>query len=89
MKKVYSSDMPHPVNKEFGRLVKERRVEKEMSQFDLAGGLGISYQQLQKYESGVNRISLLNAFKINRILGISFNDFEKAYVRGEAIANGR
>ena len=41
---------------ELGRRLRLRRVEQEMSQSELADMLGITFQQVQKYEKGVNRI---------------------------------
>jgi transcriptional regulator with XRE-family HTH domain len=52
--KNHRSSGKHDV--ELGRRLRLRRVEQEMSQVELAGKLGVSFQQLQKYEKGVNRI---------------------------------
>ena len=41
---------------EFGRRLRLRRVEQKMSQAELADKLGVTFQQVQKYEKGVNRI---------------------------------
>lgn len=87
--KKYNSTRPHPVNKEFGALVRIKRQEKELNQQDLADKLGVSYQQLQKYELGTNRITLVNAFKFKDLLDISFKEFEEAYITGEAKADGK
>lgn len=47
-----------------GKRLKERRLTLRMSQTDLGASAGISFQQIQKYERGVNRvaISMLNKF---------------------------
>jgi ribosome-binding protein aMBF1 (putative translation factor) len=42
---------------ELGRRVRERRVEQELTQEELSEKLGVSFQQVQKYEKGVNRLS--------------------------------
>ena len=49
--------MYHKTDVHIGRRVRERRVAMGLSQSELAEGLGISFQQVQKYESGANRIS--------------------------------
>ena len=41
---------------ELGRRIRLRRVELEISQSELADKLGVSFQQVQKYEKGVNRV---------------------------------
>lgn len=40
-----------------GQAIRERRTRLGVSQVDLAGRIGVSFQQIQKYEKGVNRIS--------------------------------
>lgn len=49
--------MYHPTDVHIGRRLRERRVAMGLSQGELAKKLGISFQQVQKYESGANRIS--------------------------------
>ena len=41
---------------ELGKRIRLRRVEQKLSQSDLADRLGVSFQQVQKYEKGVNRV---------------------------------
>lgn len=40
-----------------GKQIRTRRMERGKSQSDLAGAIGVRFQQIQKYESGVNRVS--------------------------------
>lgn len=49
--------MYHPTDVHIGRRLRERRVALGLSQGELAAKLDISFQQVQKYESGANRIS--------------------------------
>ena len=55
--RVVSEDGPDPVDVHVGKRVRERRVSLSMSQTDLGEYLRLSFQQIQKYERGVNRIS--------------------------------
>ena len=48
--------MPHPTDIHVGRRVREARILRDISQERLAEKLGISFQQVQKYEKGANRI---------------------------------
>ena len=48
--------MPHPTDIHVGRKVREARAAKGMSQEQLGKLLGVSFQQVQKYEKGTNRI---------------------------------
>jgi transcriptional regulator with XRE-family HTH domain len=48
--------MPHPTDVHVGRKVRDARVAKGMSQTELGTLLGVSFQQVQKYEKGTNRL---------------------------------
>lgn len=60
-----------PLDREIGRRVKVRRLDLGMSQAALAGALGLTFQQVQKYEKGYNRISASRLKQIAEILGVS------------------
>lgn len=49
---------PDGTDVEVGHLVRVQRMERGLSQTELAKHIGVTFQQLQKYESGVNRISM-------------------------------
>ncbi len=51
--------------------VRRQRDAVDLTQDQLAQALGISFQQLQKYERGVNRISASRLFQISCVLGVS------------------
>ncbi len=53
-----------PVDPAIGERIRQRRVELGLTQDQLAAKLGISYQQLQKYERGANRISASRLFEL-------------------------
>ena len=54
-----------------GRLVRVHRMSRGMSQTELGGHIGVTFQQVQKYESGSNRISMGRLARIARVLGVS------------------
>jgi transcriptional regulator with XRE-family HTH domain len=79
---------PHPVDIHVGARVRLRRMLLGMSQDKLADALGLTFQQIQKYEKGVNRIGASRVFEISHILNVPiqyfFDDFEGA--RGDSYA---
>lgn len=67
--------MPHPVDVAVGARVRELRIRAGFTQQDLAAGLGLSFQQLQKYEKGANRISASRLVAIGASLGVRPESF--------------
>jgi transcriptional regulator with XRE-family HTH domain len=59
---------PDPVDIGAGARIRIRRRMMNLSQSDLAEALGVSFQQVQKYERGANRVSLSMAVKIAKKL---------------------
>ena len=60
--------MPHPIDAHVGRRVREARAAKGLSQEKLGNLLGISFQQVQKYERGMNRLSASRLYEIAGVL---------------------
>lgn len=58
-----------------GHKLRQVRTSAGMSQTDLANELGITFQQIQKYEKGTNRISVSRLYRIAKLLGVSFDYF--------------
>lgn len=63
------------MDKIVGRNVRSSRLAKGLSQSDLADKLGITFQQIQKYEKGVNRVGSGRLFEIAAILGVPVTSF--------------
>src|SRR4051795_8615446 len=61
---------PNPVDKHVGSRVRMRRIMLGMSQEKLGEGLGLTFQQIQKYEKGTNRIGASRLQQICDILRI-------------------
>jgi len=64
----------HSVDKAIGGRLKLHRQRANFSQTALGKHLGVSFQQVQKYENGTNRISAASLMKIARFLNISIAD---------------
>jgi transcriptional regulator with XRE-family HTH domain len=58
---------PNPVDKHVGRRVRMRRMMLAMSQGKLGDALGLTFQQVQKYEKGTNRIGASRLQQISHI----------------------
>jgi transcriptional regulator with XRE-family HTH domain len=60
---------------EMGRRIRQRRREIGISQTELAGKLGLSFQQMQKYEKGINRVGASRLQQIAEMLGVDMPFF--------------
>ena len=58
-------------DKHVGQRIRERRIVLGLSQTDLAEGLGVRFPQIQKYESGFNRVSAGRLYGLAQLLGVS------------------
>ena len=63
-----AEDGPHPVDRHVGRRVCEKRIALGYNQSDLGRALGLTFQQIQKYERGVNRVSAARLLQIASVL---------------------
>lgn len=55
---------------ELGKRIRLRRVEMKLSQAELGAELGVSFQQVQKYEKGVNRVTAVRLSQISTALAV-------------------
>lgn len=67
--------MAKQFRKNIGEIIKKYRLAANMSQMALAEKIGISYQQLQKYEKGINNISVYRLEQIAEALKIPISSF--------------
>ncbi|MEO1198338.1 MAG: helix-turn-helix domain-containing protein [Pseudomonadota bacterium] len=70
-----SKKSPNPVDIHVGSRVRMRRVLIGMSQEKLGAELGLTFQQVQKYEKGANRIGASRLYQISSILGVPVSFF--------------
>jgi transcriptional regulator with XRE-family HTH domain len=66
---------PNPIDVHVGLQVRLRRKELKISQEKLAEALGLTFQQVQKYERGANRISASKLYEIARALHVPIGWF--------------
>lgn len=75
--------MKHPVDVHVGKRIRHRRWMIGTTQQQLAEKVGIKFQQIQKYETGMNRVSASRLWDIARALGVSIDFFFEG-LAGEA-----
>lgn len=63
------------VNEYAGKAIRELRLSKNLTLNELAAKIKISYQQLQKYEKGTNRLSIDKLYEISKYLGMEVYNF--------------
>jgi transcriptional regulator with XRE-family HTH domain len=81
-----SSRRPNPVDAHVGSRVRFRRMLLGMSQEKLGERLGLTFQQVQKYEKGVNRIGASRLFDMAQVLSVPIQYFYDG-IAGEAAPN--
>ena len=74
--------VPDPVDVHVGARIRTRRLLLGMNQETLASALGLTFQQVQKYEGGANRVSASRLAEVAEVLGVPvayfFNDLDLA-----------
>src|SRR5947209_3213716 len=66
---------PNPIDVHVGGRVRMRRIEVNMAQQILGGHIGLTFQQIQKYEKGTNRIGTSRLQQIGRVLEVPTSYF--------------
>ncbi|NNU81402.1 helix-turn-helix transcriptional regulator [Halovulum dunhuangense] len=67
--------MKHPVDAHVGQRIRHRRWLMGMTQQQLGDAIGIKFQQVQKYETGMNRVSASRLWDIARVLDVDVSFF--------------
>ena len=71
--------MRHPVDLHVGARIRRRRWLVGLTQQKLAEQVGIKFQQIQKYETGMNRVSASRLWEIAEVLGVPVAHFFEGY----------
>jgi len=79
---------PNPVDKHVGSRVRMRRMMLSMSQEKLGDSLGLTFQQVQKYEKGTNRIGASRLQQISAILQVPVSFFFEGAPSGSPDVDG-
>lgn len=70
---------PHPVDVHVGHRLRQRRVAIGLTQDKLAKSVGITFQQVQKYERGTNRIVASRLYELAEVLQVSVEYFFQGF----------
>ena len=73
--RMASKGFPNPIDVHVGQRIRQRRTLLGMSQEKLAEALGLTFQQVQKYEHGTNRVSSSRLFDLTRIFDVPVSYF--------------
>ncbi len=72
---VEKENRPSPIDVHVGSRIRLRRTLMGMSQERLGESLGLTFQQVQKYERGVNRVGASRLFDLSRVLDVPISFF--------------
>lgn len=78
--------MPHPVDVTVGNRVREMRIRKGLSQQALGEKVGVSFQQIQKYERGTNRMGSSRLVQIADVLDVPVSSFFDGLGKSTAVS---
>jgi transcriptional regulator with XRE-family HTH domain len=65
----------HPIDVRVGEKLRSFRLQRKLSQTQIAETVGLTFQQIQKYEKGVNRVSASKLFEFAELLDVSVESF--------------
>lgn len=80
--------MSDDIDLHLGRRLRRRRRLLGLTQQQLAGVVGVRFQQIQKYECGANRISAARLWQLSQALDVPVGYFYDGVAGGQAGANG-
>ena len=70
-----SAKTPSYVDHQVGRRIRQARRDAKLTQGQLGDLIGLTFQQVQKYEKGVNRVSAGTLYEISKVLGLHISWF--------------
>jgi transcriptional regulator with XRE-family HTH domain len=73
------TDHPHPVDVHVGKRLRLRRSILGMSQESIGKAIGVTFQQIQKYERGINRMGASRLYDFGRALNVPISYFYEGY----------
>lgn len=74
----------HHYDKLVGERIKQLRKIKKLTQKDIAKALGVSFQQVQKYEKGIDRISFQRIYTLSQYMQVEISSFLALFEKAQA-----
>lgn len=87
IEKRKTKGIPDTIDKHVGTQLRSRRSLLGLSQEKLAESVGVTFQQVQKYERGTNRVSASRLFSFSKILDVSIDYFYEGLDEQGLLAN--
>ena len=81
-------DGPHPIDIHVGARIRHRRAVLGLNQTELALRVGVTFQSIQKYERGTNRVSASRLQEIAEVLSVPISHFFEGLSAGEEAGAG-
>lgn len=78
-----TSSTYHPIDSYMGQRLRMRRAMLGMTQAELGDAIGLSFQQIQKYENGKNRMAVSTLWRIAKALNVSPDYFWRGFEEDE------
>ena len=78
---------PDPLDAMVGAKIRILRIDRGLSQTDLAHQIGVTYQQIQKYEKGANRVGAGRLARFAAVLGVSIGELFESAKGKPAVSN--
>ncbi len=88
-KKRASKGTADPIDRYVGSRVRARRLGLGMSQTKLGQAIGVTFQQVQKYEKGANRVGASNLYKMAKAMGVEVGFFYDGMPQSAAKGKGK
>ena len=88
-KKRASKGTADPIDRYVGSRVRVRRLGLGMSQTKLGQAIGVTFQQVQKYENGANRVGASNLYKMAKAMGVDVGFFYDGMPKSAAKGKGK
>ncbi len=88
----HGTGIPSPIDIHVGARLRQRRTLLGMNQTNLGGAIGVTFQQVQKYEKGKDRISASRLFDLSRVLDVPiayfFDDMSSEVAASSPVQGG-
>jgi transcriptional regulator with XRE-family HTH domain len=81
-------DGPHPIDVHVGARIRHRRAVLGLNQTELAERVGVTFQSIQKYERGTNRVSASRLQEIAEVLNVPISHFFEGLSASETVISG-